>query len=155
MRSIENTVIIEAPIEAVWLELTKTEGYDEWNPFITHLEGDFLVGNRLTTTIRAGKRQMTFRPTVVSMEPNRTVQWRGRMFAPGIFDGRHEFHLEPLSSGRTRFTQCETFSGILVGALRGVLTDTEAGFVAMNEALRARVEDKTRVGGILPTTSGL
>lgn len=155
MKTIENTVDIAAPLEDVWLELNTTEAYGEWNPFIPHLEGAFEVGSRLTVTIRPGKRQMTFRPTVVSVERNRTLQWLGRMGVPGIFDGRHEFHLEPLSSGRTRFTQRETFSGILVVVLRSVLADTEAGFAAMNEALRARVEQKMKAAGMLPNAPGL
>jgi hypothetical protein len=144
MRIIERTTEIQAAPELVWLELNKTDSYDEWNPFITQLTGVFQVGSRLSVTIRAGKRQMTFRPTVISVERNRTVQWLGRMGLPGIFDGRHEFHLEPLISGGTRFTQRESFSGLLVGPLSSVLADTEAGFVAMNEALRDRVEHKTK-----------
>jgi hypothetical protein len=143
MRIIEHTTEIQAAPESVWLELNETDSYDEWNPFITQLTGVFQVGSRLSVTIRPGKRQMTFRPTVISVERNRTVQWLGRMGLPGIFDGRHEFHLEPLNSGGTRFTQRETFSGLLVGALGSVLADTEAGFVAMNEAFRDRVEHKT------------
>jgi hypothetical protein len=140
MKIIENTVAIQAPVEAVWLELNRTGTYGEWNPFITRLDGAFELGSRLTVTICPGKRRMTFRPTVVAVERNRTVQWLGRMGLPGIFDGRHEYHLEPHGTGATRFTQRESFSGILVGALGNVLADTEAGFAAMNEALRARVE---------------
>lgn len=143
MRIIEHTTEIQAAPESVWLELNETDSYDEWNPFITQLTGVFQVGSRLSVTIRPGKRQMTFRPTVISVERNRTVQWLGRTGLPGIFDGRHEFHLEPLNSGGTRFPQRETFSGLLVGALGRVLADTEAGFVAMNEALRDRVEHHT------------
>lgn len=144
MRIIEHTTEIQGAPELVWLELNKTDSYDEWNPFITQLTGVFQVGSRLSVTIRAGKRQMTFRPTVISVERNRTVQWLGRMGLPGIFDGRHEYHLEPLRSGGTRFTQREPFSGLLVGPLGSVIADTEAGFVAMNEALRDRVEQKTK-----------
>lgn len=150
MRIIENTVEIDASVDAVWRELNKTEAYGDWNPFITRLEGDFQVGSRLIVTIRPGRRQMTFRPTVVSVESNRTVQWLGRVGVAGIFDGRHGFHLEPLANGRTRFTQRETFSGILVGVLGRVLADTEAGFAIMNEALRVRVERNTWTGGIAP-----
>ncbi|MCU1637944.1 MAG: Polyketide cyclase/dehydrase [Microbacteriaceae bacterium] len=144
MRIIEHTVEIEAPPEKVWLEFSRTDDYGEWNPFIPQLSGAFHVGSRLSVTIRPGERQMTFRPTVVSVERNRTVQWLGRLGVPGIFDGRHEFHLEPLSSGGTRFTQRESFSGLLVGALGSVLADTELGFAAMNEALRSRVELKLK-----------
>jgi len=142
MRIIESTVDIAAPPEAVWLELAATDAYGEWNPFIPQLTGAFQVGSRLTVTVCAGERRMTFRPTVIAVERNRTVQWLGRVGLPGVFDGRHEFHLEPLSSGGTHVTQRETFGGILVRPLHAVVTDTQAGFTAMNEALRARVESR-------------
>src|SRR5258705_13963602 len=37
--------------------------------------------------------------------------WRGRLFAPGIFDGEHDFVVATRDSYVTRFTQSETFKG--------------------------------------------
>jgi hypothetical protein len=153
MRIIEVTTRIAAPPELVWQELVETDAYGEWNPFIPQLTGTFEVGSRLSVTIRPGNREMTFRPIVVAAERNRTVQWLGRMGIPGIFDGRHEFHLEPLGAGGTLFTQRESFGGLLVGLLGGVLADTEAGFAGMNEALRVRAEFAARASGNLPRQS--
>lgn len=149
MKIITVTTRIAAPPELVWQELMKTDAYSEWNPFIPQLTGKFEVGSRLSVTLRPGHRQMTFRPTVVAVKRNRSVQWLGRLGFPGIFDGRHAFHLEPLGTGGTLFTQRESFQGILVGLLGSVLADTEVGFAAMNEALRVRVELAAKSGGTL------
>ena len=83
---------------------------------------------------------MTFRPTITRMEDREHLEWLGRVVLPGIFDGRHSFHLEALLDDRTRLTQTEEFSGVLVALTGTVLERTHAGFEAMNQALRLRAE---------------
>ena len=133
---------IDAPVEAVWQTLTDLAAYVDWNPFIVSAEGCAEVGERLTIRLQPpGGRAMTFTPTVTAVEPTAAFEWLGRLGLPGIFDGRHRFDLEPTWSGGTRLIQSEEFSGRLVRFLRSSLdTRTVAGFVAMNVALKARVE---------------
>jgi hypothetical protein len=52
--------------------------------------------------------------------------------------------LADLGHCRTRLTQSEEFSGLLVPFTATVLERTRAGFEAMNEALRARAEKAGR-----------
>jgi hypothetical protein len=60
---------------------------------------------------------------------------------PGLFDGEHGFEIHPEGEGRVRLEQWERFSGFLVPLLwRRIAAPTRAGFVAMNEALKARAE---------------
>jgi hypothetical protein len=87
-----------------------------------------------------GGRGMTFRPTVLTVEPNRELRWLGRLLLPGLFDGEHSFRLEPLATGRVRLVQAERFTGLLVPILGGMLGNTERGFQAMNQALKERAE---------------
>ena len=54
---------------------------------------------------------MTFRPTVLKVEPNREFRWLGHLLVPGLFDGEHSFTIEPLGESRVRFTQREIFTG--------------------------------------------
>jgi hypothetical protein len=58
---------------------------------------------------------------------------------PGLFDGAHSFTLEPLDDSHTRLVQSESFTGILVWFSGGLLKKTEAGFHAMNTALKERL----------------
>ncbi len=137
MRTLEHSIDIPAPVSAVWEVLTSGDEYAAWNPFMTRFSGRLALGERLVITIRPGARSMTFKPTVVGLEPGRLVRWQGRLGVRGIFDGAHELRLEATAHG-TRFTQHEDFSGLLVPFMRGVLADTLRGFAAMDEALRDR-----------------
>jgi hypothetical protein len=139
-RRIESAIDIAAPPAAVWSVLIDFAAYPDWNPFIRRLQGEARAGARLEVTVQpAGGRAMTFKPTVLAAEPNRELRWRGRVLLPGLFDGEHGFRLEPVASG-CRFHHGETFSGLLVPLFAGTLAATEQGFVAMNEALKRRVE---------------
>jgi hypothetical protein len=139
MKKLEHITDITAPAEEVWAVLTDTGSYADWNPFIRKLEGPWERGARLALTIKAGTRHMSFRPTVLAYEEGRLIRWRGRLLLPGIVDGEHELRVETLDDGTSRFTQHETFRGLLVPFLRRTLEDTDRGFAEMNEALRQRV----------------
>lgn len=137
MRTVAHAIDIPASPATVWQVLAQTDRYPEWNPFMT-ISGRLAVGERVTVTIRPGRRTMTFRPTVLAIEDGTLILWRGTAGVRGIFDGEHELRLEPGPDGGSRFVQREAFSGLLVPLLRRVLDDTEAGFAAMNTALRDR-----------------
>jgi hypothetical protein len=146
MKSIRVTTEIAAPVETVWAELSAVTSYAEWNPFITRFEGTLVVGTRPEIRIAPpGGRPMTFRPTITVVEEGRRLEWLGRLVMPGVFDGRHSFELEAIGDDRTRLTQAEEFSGLLVPLTGSVLDKTSAGFEAMNEALRLRAESTVAV----------
>jgi hypothetical protein len=102
------------------------------------LAGALVVGQRLTVTMRAGRRTMTFRPVVQALEHGTLLRWTGRLGLPGLFDGDHELRVEATAPGTCRFTQRESFSGVLVPVMRRLLDNTDTAFAAMNTALRAR-----------------
>ena len=141
MREIVTTIDIDAPPAEVWAVLEDTAAYPDWNPFVVALEGELAAGRKLAVTIRPpGGRGITLKPTVLEVEPGISLRWLGRLGVPRIFDGEHSFTLEPIDGGRrTRFVHGERFRGVLVPFVGSLLRRTEAGFVAMNEALRDRV----------------
>ncbi|MGZ4700896.1 MAG: SRPBCC family protein [Ilumatobacteraceae bacterium] len=139
MKVIEYSIEIAAPPQAVWDVLIDVDAYTEWNPFLTLDRAPAAVGDRLSITIRPGRRKMTFRPTVTAFVPGSEISWLGRLLAPGIFDGAHTLALETLPNGHTHFRQREVFRGALVPFMRSVLADTGEGFAAMNAALATRV----------------
>ena len=142
MRELEHVTDIEAPAATVWQVLTATEQYNKWNPFMPSLIGALRVGQRLTVTIRAGRRTMKFRPIVQAFEDGAVLRWRGRLGLPGLFDGEHELRVEATGPETSRFTQRETFRGLLVPLMGRVLADTDAGFAAMNTAFDARATSR-------------
>ncbi|HEY5578162.1 MAG TPA: SRPBCC domain-containing protein [Acidimicrobiia bacterium] len=140
---LEHSIEIEAPADHAWAIVADLGSYDSWNPFIVAAGGDTNPGGRLQITIRAGQRRpRTFTPTVIDVQPGASIRWRGRLLVPGFFDGEHELRVDPISDHRSRFTQQEKFSGILVPLLGGLLADTERGFAEMNAALKHRVEGR-------------
>lgn len=139
MTTVESEIEIDAAPETVWEILTDVEAYADWNPFITSAEGTIERDERLRVRIEPPSgRSMTFKPRVDVVEPNGRVVWIGRLFVPNLFDGRHEFIIEPTADG-VRFLQRETFAGILVPIFLDV-DAVERGFDEMNEALKRRAE---------------
>jgi hypothetical protein len=141
VREIRTEIEIGASPEEVWRVLTAFSQFGQWNPFIPRIDGGLAEGKTLRVRLAPpGGKAMTFRPTVLRAEAPREFRWVGHLLFPGVFDGEHIFELEDLG-GRTRFVQREEFRGILAGPMLGVLrSSTERGFIAMNEALRRRVE---------------
>ncbi|MFQ5873499.1 MAG: SRPBCC family protein, partial [Dehalococcoidia bacterium] len=143
MKKIRTEIEINATAERVWQVLTDFTAFPDWNPFIQQVKGQVEVGEQLEVFLQPPDgRGMTFKPKVVTAEPNREFRWRGRLWIPGLFDGEHAFIIEPLGENRVRFEQGEAFGGILVPllAFMGLFIKTEQGFQEMNQALKAPAE---------------
>lgn len=138
---LKTSIDIDAAPDAVWAVLSDLSAYPTWNPFIREAHGELAAGERLEVTMHPeGGRAMRFRPTVLSAEPGHELRWRGRLVAPGLFDGEHRFAIEPTTGG-SRLVQEERFTGVLVPLLaKGLRTRTLPAFEQMNEALKARAE---------------
>ena len=142
MKVLHTEIEMQASKEQVWQMLTDFDSFPGWNPFIRHIKGEAKVGAKLEVTLQpSGARGMTFKPTILVVEPNHILSWLGRLLLPRLFDGEHSFTIEVLDENRIRFTQSEKFTGILVPFLaRSLDTDTKRGFTEMNQALKARAE---------------
>lgn len=142
MRELRTTIDITAAPERVWEVLADFAAYGDWNPFIPRIAGAPVVGSRLDLEIQPpGGRRTRFRPVVTDATPERRFAWTGRLGVRGVFDGHHVFELAPTPDGGTRLVHAESFGGVLARPLlRRVGARTEAGFVAMNRALRDRVQ---------------
>jgi hypothetical protein len=141
MREISHEITIDAPVEVVWQVLTDFPAHSTWNPFLTFDQGATTIGDSLKVKITPpGARASTFTPTLTAYEPFQRYGWNGRVMVPGIFDGHHEFVLEQVAPRRTILRQQESFSGVLVPLLGGILTKTHQGFAQMNTALKERAE---------------
>lgn len=141
MKTVEASIEIAAPPERVWEAISDLESFSRWNPFMTRAAGELVVGAQLSITIEPpGGKPMNFKPKVLEVERNRRLRWIGRLLLPGLFDGEHLLEVEPVDGDRARFTQSERFSGILTWLSGKLFTRTEAGFEAMNAALKERCE---------------
>ncbi len=135
---------IAAPVREVWGILTDFARYQEWNPFITEILGEAVVGSALRVQLSLPEgRDHQLKPRLLKVEENRELRWRGHLVLPGLFDGEHFFRLEAVGPNRTRFVQGENFEGILVRFSGRTITRAARGFVYMNEALKRRAEAET------------
>lgn len=147
MKTLETQITIDAAPDQVWRVLMDFEQYYEWNPFLISVKGKAVVGARLDNEIRMSeKKTMSFQPEVLVVEEEKEFRWIGKTFVKGLFDGEHYFKLELNADGSTTIIHGENFTGLLTGpVMKMIEKDTQDGFLAMNEALKNRVES-TREG---------
>ena len=143
-KQLTSQIDIDASPERVWQVLIDLRAYPEWNPFIVRAEGEAEEGRRLRLRMQpVGARAVSLAPVVVEATSGRRLRWRGRIGLPGIFDAEHVFSLESRGGGRTRLTQSEQFTGLLVPFMaRSLDGHTLPAFGAMNQALKQRVEQE-------------
>lgn len=139
-RQISTEIEIADSAEHVFHILTDFGSYREWNPFIPNIDGKPMLGDGLVVTISPpGKKPMSFKPSIISIVPNRKLCWLGRVVCAGVFDGHHCFEIEESGDRLVRLKQYETFTGLLVPLLwRTLEGPTTKGFQLMNEALVKR-----------------
>ncbi len=140
MQTLHADIEIDAPADLVWRVVSDLPNYEEWNPFIIRAAGDLRVGAHLDVAIRApGMKPVGFKPRVLDLEPGRLIRWKGRLWVPGLFDGRHALSVEPLGAERSRFTSHEEVSGVLTPLLKKTMRASQQGFEEMARALAERV----------------
>jgi hypothetical protein len=150
VRTVSAAIRIAAPPMTVWAVLTDLGRYPEWNPLIRAATGEIAVGKRLTMrAVQPGGRLMTIRPRILAAEPGVELRWIASL--PGIIGGEHSFRLRPGSAGTdgsagTELVQSETYRGLLVPVAGKLLAGNEAGFRALNEAIRKQAEARPEPG---------
>jgi hypothetical protein len=140
--NITTSITINATAEKVWSILTDFENYAQWNPFITFIAGEIKVGNILQVTIAPPNgNAMKFKPTLLVVNKDTELKWKGKLMFKGLFDGEHFFNIVDNKDGSIKFIQGEKFTGILVPFFKKMINvNTKNGFVLMNESLKERVE---------------
>ena len=143
MHHISTSIDIAAPAAQVWDVLMDFRAYPEWNPFVRSISGPTMPGSKLRVTVQPrGGRPMSFEPKVLVYNAGREFRWLGTVLVRGVFDGEHSFTLSEQAANTCRFAHEERFSGVLVPLIMGgaMRADTQAGFEAMNQALKQRIE---------------
>jgi hypothetical protein len=142
MKTIDTSIVIDAPCHIVWSHLIDFDQYPAWNSFIISINGAANEGATLEVTIRPpGGKQMKFSPTCTKLVTGKHLQWKGKVFMNGLFDGEHFFMLQPINDEQTLFIQKENFSGVLVALLwKSMHQKTRVGFEMMNQQLKDRSE---------------
>ena len=136
---VRTDVKIAASPDEVWRTLVDFAAYPDWNPFLVEMHGDPTEGAPLTGVSRlSGGRRFGFNSTVTRAEVGRHLAWSGG--SRRLLWGRHWLALEPVDGGAaTVVSHGEEWRGLLIPLLSPFGLG-EHSYVAMNEALRRRVE---------------
>ncbi len=139
---IRSEVEIDAPATSVWKKLVSFRHYPDWNPLISHAEGDIEKGAKLKVTLSPpGADPHTIEPEVTEVVGEQELRWIFRKGLPGILDIEHAFLIEPLPGAKTQFQQVSKISGLMSGGLvKKFAPALREGMEKMNAALKARAE---------------
>jgi hypothetical protein len=136
--SVQTRIEINAPAKEVRSVLFNFADYPKWNPFIIKVDGEVAEGSQVYVTVKpVGKDEISGK-TVVTLMTDSQLSWRGSLAIPGLFSGKHDFIIEEAGPDTTVFYNNERMSGLVIPFYD--FKPTEAGFEAMNQALKARAE---------------
>lgn len=132
---------IEAGVARVWAVLADFARYPDWNPFITSVRGALEPGAPLGVTLGLPSGQaLRFAPTLSRLEPGAALGWALVKWHPRFLSLHHFFQLRPAGETRTRLTHGADLTGLFVKLAAPTLTQAARAAVAMNLALKERVE---------------
>ena len=112
MPSVQTSLVIDAPADAIWRVLTDFGSYDAWNPVVKKVRGRAAEGAKLDFVLHVGPLRAPIAARVVCAD-GRELRWEGprvRALAP-LARGSHYFRLEALDDRRTRLVHGEDFGG--------------------------------------------
>jgi hypothetical protein len=138
---LRSEVEIQAPASHVYSVLTDFYGYPEWNPYLTEVQGDLVVGKTLKLGLSLPEgRAYELEGQVTQVTPNEAVRWVGRFWRESLLRLEQSFALSEPRPGVTRVLQGQDFSGFLLRFAGQGLTQAARGAVYMNQALKRRAE---------------
>ena len=149
---VEHRIGIQAPAETIWEILYDVEHWGDWNPLYTEAHGVIRIGSHLDLVMQIEGQARRLDPVVLEWVPNDQIHWRVKTMG-GLVSSVHFLELEQLDTASTIFS-----NGELIGGLMGPTHARQMGrrlyrgFVAMNEALKARAEAAWRAQGGAPTS---
>lgn len=130
---------LDAPLDEVWTCLVDFKSYDKWNPMLrnvsTQVQTDAAVRFEV---LQDGAGPLKLSAQITELRPPEALAWRGGSRL--AVAGEHYFRLESLGRDRCRFFHGEHFSGALLPLLHRRLAKARGLYLAMNAALRQRVE---------------
>ena len=138
---LEHRLGLQASAEAIWAVIADIGAWEQWNPLYTRAAGVIRMGETLDLQLSLpGQAPRQIRPVVVDWVPNEQLLWRLSMLG-GLVKSTRYLEIEELAPGSCIFSNGEMFEGALGPTLaQRMARPIRAGFAAMGEALKARVE---------------
>lgn len=139
-RTVESSILISSTLKDAWKALTDFENWNEWNTFISNVNGEFSIGNTISITVHTpGMKSSVFKPVVYDIKEEKQISWGGKAVLVG-FEGVHHFYLKQVNNNTICFTQVETFKGPVVLMMGKMLNKIAKGYENMNNELKQYLE---------------
>ena len=145
MRELRAAIQISAPIDKVWQVLTDFDHWKDWNPMVNHVSGSASVRSKLNITMRGpnSKDAMKYQPTVLEVNPPKSLRWRATMMSGFMFTNDRVFELKEKNGG-TELINREEFSGLMVPLFWNKMNQFVVPMLEkMNKALKEKMEAKS------------
>jgi uncharacterized protein YndB with AHSA1/START domain len=114
MEDITDQVIVQAPVEQVWVAISDPAQHVQWHPFATRIEGAHTLGSTRTCSVLIGGKPGSSRERCSAYDEARTIMWTVEQDSSGfsrmVSDWRTGFSLEPQGSDTTRVTAQSLFT---------------------------------------------
>jgi hypothetical protein len=138
--SVYTEVIIDAPIEKVWKELTNFKEMALWSTSLQNLSGDFKKNGIVEVDFMDDKGKVAkYKHKLVHFEEGKLFGWSDP-FIMGITDN-HTYQLEKISSTQTKFIQSDEANGFATLFLGKMITNFFlTAYTDFNKNLKQRVE---------------
>jgi len=131
---------IDAPADQVWDVVTDFASYKDWNPLLSHVEGELAVESQLQ--VKPTFMPMTVPATVMVADKPNHFEWEDHV-PLNLLKPVFSIHLLKLSENRTRVVISETFTGRLLPIMRRRLDQQMPPlYEAMSEALIQQVKQR-------------
>jgi hypothetical protein len=144
---LEHRLGIQASAEAIWSVIADVPRWSEWNPLYPKAEGVIRMGAPLSLELALpGQPPRAIEPVIKDWVPNEQLHWRLRLMG-GLVKTTRYIEIEQLTNTACIFSNGELFEGMIGPMMaRRMRGPIRAGFVAMGEALKTRVESRWRAG---------
>lgn len=120
------TTAIRSSPERIWALLTDAAQYPAWNKTVDKVDGRIAAGESITVHAKISPGR-AFPVKVAEFEPAQKMVWSGGM-PLGLFKGERTFTLTPGTSGETRFSMREEFTGLLAPLIGRTIPDMQPAF---------------------------
>lgn len=142
MKKITTEAHITSTPTTVWETLIKLENWSVWNPIVSKVQGDPVIGKELTITMAdsKGNANKSYKAQVTELVQNQRFVFTANMMTKFLFSAKRVIELKATETG-TLLIQQEIYTGVLVPLFwKKLSTDAKTMLNQMNHSLKKEVE---------------
>ncbi|MDA9773683.1 SRPBCC domain-containing protein [Saprospiraceae bacterium] len=139
---VRTEIIIDAKPKVVWEVLTNFDAMPEWSTTLQGIDGVFSDNEEVLVRykLKPNKSEIAIYNQVIRVEEGRQFGWSGNVFSLGMRDN-HQFILQELPDGRTKFIQEDDAKGGLTWLVAPIVTNVFVKlYSTFNMDLKKQVE---------------